>query len=57
MIETIKEAQVIGVLVGSVIVDNYMEIINYIKKALQKHNKKIYEVLIGKLNEPKLKNF
>lgn len=47
----------IGILIGTVVVDNYMEIINSMKIALINANKKYYEVLIGKLNEPKMKNF
>jgi diphthamide synthase subunit DPH2 len=34
-----------------------MEMINAIKLTASKGGKKYYEVLIGKLNEPKLKNF
>lgn len=56
IIEKVKEAEVIAILVGTVVVDNYMEIINFMRYAISKSNKKLYEVLIGKLNEPKLKN-
>ena len=56
IVEKVKNAEVIGILVGTVVVDNYMEIINFIRHAISKSGKKIYEVLIGKLNEPKLKN-
>jgi diphthamide biosynthesis enzyme Dph1/Dph2-like protein len=49
--------QVIGILIGSVAVDNYMQMINAIKVTAARAGKKYYEVLIGKLNEPKLKNF
>ena len=58
-IEKVKaeSTQVIGILIGSVVVDNYMQLINSIKIAASKSGKKYYEVLIGKLNEPKLKNF
>jgi diphthamide biosynthesis enzyme Dph1/Dph2-like protein len=58
-IEKVKaeSTQVIGILIGSVVVDNYMQLINSIKIAASKAGKKYYEVLIGKLNEPKLKNF
>jgi diphthamide biosynthesis enzyme Dph1/Dph2-like protein len=52
-----EKTQVIGILIGSVVVDNYMQIINAIKLSCAKTGKKYYEVLIGKLNEPKLKNF
>ena len=33
-----------------------MELIDKIKAVLQRANKKCYEILVGKLNEPKLKN-
>ena len=56
-IERVREASIIGILIGTVVVDNYMELINTLKMALAKNAKKYYEVLIGKLNEPKLKNF
>ena len=46
----------IGILVGTVVVTQYTEIINYLKQVITKANKKCYEVLVGKLNEPKLKN-
>ena len=59
MIEKVRneDTQVIGILIGSVVVDNYMQLINAIKYSCAKACKKYYEVLIGKLNEPKLKNF
>lgn len=44
-------------MIGSVVVDNYMPLINNIKLSAARAGKKYYEVLIGKLNEPKLKNF
>jgi diphthamide biosynthesis protein 2 len=52
-----EQTQVIGILIGSVVVDNYMSMINNIKLSSARAGKKYYEVLIGKLNEPKLKNF
>ena len=59
LIEKVKadSTKVIGILIGSVVVDNYMELINAIKLTCARAGKKFYEVLIGKLNEPKLKNF
>ena len=59
MIEKMKadETEVIGILIGSVVVDHYMQLINHIKLTAARAGKKYYEVLIGKLNEPKLKNF
>ena len=45
-----------GILVGTVVVPNYLQIIEHLKAALSVRGKKCYEVLMGKLNEPKLKN-
>lgn len=56
-IEKVRDAEIIGILIGTVAVDNYMDIINNLKLSIAKSGKKYYEVLIGKLNEPKLKNF
>lgn len=46
----------IGILVGTVVVSQYTEIINHLKRVIGDSGKKCYEVLVGKLNEPKLKN-
>lgn len=56
-VEKVRNAEIIGILIGTVAVDNYMNIINNLKMSIAKSGKKYYEVLIGKLNEPKLKNF
>ena len=58
LIEEVKQddAQVFGIVVGTVVVNQYMDLISRIKDVLTRSNKKCYEVLIGKLNEPKLKN-
>ena len=56
-IERVREAEIVGILIGTVVVDNHMLAINRLKKALHAAGKKYYEVLVGKINEPKLKNF
>lgn len=56
-VEKVQEAEIIGILIGTVVCDDYMKMINYLKRAILKQNKKFYEVLVGKINEPKLKNF
>ena len=43
-------------MVGTVVVNQYMQLIQKLKEVLSRANKKSYEMLIGKLNEPKLKN-
>lgn len=52
-----NDSEIIGILIGTVVCDNYMEIINKLKREILRNNKKFYEILIGKINEPKLKNF
>jgi diphthamide biosynthesis enzyme Dph1/Dph2-like protein len=52
----IKEAQVITILVGTVVVNGYLELINNVKSLIERAGKKHYELLVGKLDEPKLKN-
>lgn len=37
--------------------DDYMQMINWLKRCILQSGKKFYEVLVGKINEPKLKNF
>ena len=56
-IERVREAEIVGILIGTVVVDNHMVAINRLKKAIINSGKKFYEVLVGKINEPKLKNF
>jgi diphthamide biosynthesis protein 2 len=56
-VEKVKEAQIIGILIGTVVCDDYMLIINWLKRAIIQSGKKFYEVLVGKINEPKLRNF
>ena len=46
----------IGILVGTVVVSQYTQIMSYIEQAILAAGKKCYQVLVGKLNEPKLKN-
>ena len=46
----------IGIVVGTVVVDKYIDLINKLKDVIRKAAKKPYEILIGKLNEPKLRN-
>lgn len=51
-----EETKVIGIVVGTVVVNEYMTLINKLKEIIAKSGKKPYEILVGKLNEPKLKN-
>ena len=51
-----QEAGVIGILVGTVVVPHCNSIIQSLKKCITARGKKCYEALVGKINEPKLRN-
>ena len=51
-----EDTKVIGIVVGTLTADHYMTLINKLKETISRSGKKPYELLIGKLNEPKLKN-
>lgn len=56
-VERVNESEIVGLLMGTVTCDNHMQILNQLKRSILKQGKKFYEVLIGKINEPKLRNF
>jgi len=51
-----QETQVIGIVVGTVVVNEYLELLQRLKEVIVRAGKKPYEILVGKLNEPKLRN-
>ena len=51
-----EETIVVGIVVGTVAVNEYLTLINRMKDVIRKAGRKPYEILVGKLNEPKLKN-
>ena len=51
-----EETKVVGIVVGTVAVNYYLSLINKLKEAIKRAGRKPYEILVGKLNEPKLKN-
>ena len=51
-----EETKVVGIVVGTVAVNEYLTLINRMKDVIRKAGRKPYEILVGKLNEPKLKN-
>ena len=70
LMEQAKEAKIIGIIMGTLSVSSTKETlpgdlssnkltssISILKDAICKANKKYYEILIGKLNEPKIQNF
>jgi diphthamide biosynthesis protein 2 len=57
LIERAKDADIIGIVVGTLAVSNYMDILAYLKRIIKAAGKKYYTFVMGKLNIPKLANF
>ncbi|XP_048395803.1 2-(3-amino-3-carboxypropyl)histidine synthase subunit 2 isoform X2 [Stegostoma tigrinum] len=57
MIERAKDAQVVGILVGTLGVADYLSTIDHLKSIIKKAGKKSYTFVMGKLNAAKLANF
>nr|XP_054764127.1 2-(3-amino-3-carboxypropyl)histidine synthase subunit 2-like [Lytechinus pictus] len=57
LIEKAKDANVVGILAGTLGVASYLDIITHLKKLLKNAGKKSYVFAVGKLNVPKLANF
>ncbi|XP_074477247.1 2-(3-amino-3-carboxypropyl)histidine synthase subunit 2 [Sebastes fasciatus] len=56
-IERAKDAKVVGILVGTLGVVDYLDIIQQLKETIRGAGKKSYMFAMGKLNVPKLANF
>ncbi|XP_047206461.1 2-(3-amino-3-carboxypropyl)histidine synthase subunit 2 [Girardinichthys multiradiatus] len=56
-IERAKDANVVGILVGTLGVADYLAILQQLKETLHRAGKKSYTFAMGKLNVPKLANF
>lgn len=56
-IERAKDANVVGILVGTLGVADYLTIIQQLKETIRRAGKKSYMFAMGKLNVPKLANF
>lgn len=57
LIEKAKDAQIVGIVVGTLGVSNFADIINQLKKVIHLAGKKSYTFVVGKLNVAKLANF
>ncbi|XP_038649988.1 2-(3-amino-3-carboxypropyl)histidine synthase subunit 2 isoform X1 [Scyliorhinus canicula] len=57
MIERAKDAQVVGILVGTLGVADYLSTIGHLKSIVKQAGKKSYTFVMGKLNAAKLANF
>ena len=57
LIEKARDTDVVGILVGTLGVASYLDIIDQLKNTVRKAGKKSYVFAMGKLNVPKLANF
>ena len=57
LVEKLRDANVVGLVVGTLGVGGVREAISRIRKLCKEVNKKLYVLSIGKINEPKLSNF
>ncbi|OZJ03903.1 hypothetical protein BZG36_03286 [Bifiguratus adelaidae] len=57
LVQKARDADVVGIVVGTLAVSSYMDILNRLKKVLRKHGKRTYTFAMGKLNVAKLANF
>ncbi len=57
LVEKAKDANVVGIVVGTLGVTDYMTIIAHLKEIIKKVGKKSYTLVVGKLNVAKLANF
>ncbi|KAF5281896.1 hypothetical protein FQR65_LT14480 [Abscondita terminalis] len=57
LVETIKDGKTFGVIVGTVAVKNYSNVIDRIKKLIRAYGKKYYIISVGKPTVAKLANF
>ncbi|GAA5977044.1 hypothetical protein JCM5350_007539 [Sporobolomyces pararoseus] len=57
LVEKAKDADVIGILVGTLGVAAYLPLITHLRQLIASHQKKSYTVAVGKLNPAKLANF
>ena len=57
LMEKTKNADIIGIVVGTLGVNDYLSIINALQSLILRSAKKSYLYVVGKINEPKLANF
>lgn len=56
-IEKVKDAKSVGILVGTLVIQRYLDLIERLKTILRAAGKKYYVVAIGEINPCKLANF
>jgi diphthamide biosynthesis protein 2 len=57
VVQKARDADIFGILVGTLGVASYLPLISHIRKLLRQARKKSYTISVGKLNPAKLANF
>lgn len=57
LVEKAKDARTIGILIGTLGVQNYLQVIGHLRQLIRKAGRKSYTLAVGKLNVAKLANF
>ncbi|TFK35796.1 putative diphthamide synthesis protein-domain-containing protein [Crucibulum laeve] len=57
VVQKARDADVVGILVGTLGVASYLPLITHLRRLLAKYRKKSYTISVGKLNPAKLANF
>ena len=57
LVEKAKESKVIGLIMGTLSAKTSNATVDMLKRIIRAKNKKPYQLLIGKINEAKLRNF
>ncbi|XP_076763791.1 diphthamide biosynthesis 2 [Xylocopa sonorina] len=57
LVEKLKDAKVVGIVVATLGIKDYLKIIAMVKRVLKEKNKKSYILSVGKINPTKLANF
>uniref|UniRef100_T2M719 2-(3-amino-3-carboxypropyl)histidine synthase subunit 2 n=1 Tax=Hydra vulgaris TaxID=6087 RepID=T2M719_HYDVU len=57
LIQKAKDAQIVGIVMGTLGIEKYKEIVQRLKKVLKHAGKKYYTFIMGKLNVAKMANF
>lgn len=57
LIEKLRDAKIVGIVVATLGIQEYLTAINTVKRTLKQKNKKSYLLSVGKINPAKLANF
>jgi diphthamide biosynthesis protein 2 len=57
LVQKAKEAQIFGILLGTLGVAKYLDVVNNLQKLIKASGRKSYMFVVGKINVPKLANY